>query len=430
MRVLVIAESANPTFVSVPLIGWSISAALRERIDTHLVTHTRNKDAIEAEGWTHNVDFTTINSDRLASPLYQLADKIRGHDNKGWTIVSAANSLSYYYFEYLLWREFGKRIRSGEFDLVHRVTPLTPTSPSLVAAKCRKAGVPFVVGPLNGGLPWPTEFNEARSQEREWLSTVRDVYKLMPGYTATRRDASALIIGSKHTLKEIPDAYKAKCVFMPENGIDVNRFDKPRAASFELPLKLCFVGRLVPYKGADMLLEAIAPLARDGKVTLDIVGDGPQMPVLKQIVEDNGIGNAINFAGWVKHTQVQEHLSNAHVFSFPSIREFGGGVVLEAMALGVVPLIVNYGGPAEVMSPDSGLSVPLGPRHAIVNALQRRITELVDDPSPLAAMSSAARARVKNMFTWQAKAEQVEQVYAWALGRGSKPNFGIAAINA
>ena len=52
----------------------------------------------------------------------------------------------------------------GEFDLIHRVTPLTPTMGSPLAGL---TDVPLLIGPLNGGLPWPKEYPELRRKERE-----------------------------------------------------------------------------------------------------------------------------------------------------------------------------------------------------------------------------------------------------------------------
>ncbi len=62
------------------------------------------------------------------------------------------SSISYYYFEYLVWKKFGGRIRAGEFDLVHRITPVSPTVQSLLVAKCARYRVPMIIGPLNGGV--------------------------------------------------------------------------------------------------------------------------------------------------------------------------------------------------------------------------------------------------------------------------------------
>src|SRR3954465_8979204 len=104
------------------------------------------------------------------------------------------------------------------------------------------------------------------------------------------------------------------------------RFGRARGLRATRPIRAVFIGRLVPYKGADMLLEAAAPLLRSGAMTLDVLGDGPQMPELKQIVERENLDGSVKLAGWVKHEQVQDWLVRADVMTFPSIREFGGGV--------------------------------------------------------------------------------------------------------
>lgn len=424
-RVLVIAEAANPEWVSVPLVGWSHSRALAGVAEVHVVTHVRNAGAFARAGLVEGKDFTAIDSERVAKPLHRASELLRGGSGKGWTMVTAVASISYYYFERLVWKRFGAEIRAGKFDIVHRVTPLSPTTTSLIAGKCRKAGVPFVLGPLNGGVPWPREFDGARRREREWLSYVRDAYKLMPGYASTRRNAAAILAGSKHTLAQVPARYQEKCVYLPENAIDPNRFTLCASGPVSSPLKLAFVGRLVPYKGPDMLLEAIVPLARAGLVRLDVLGDGPLMPELKAIVERENIGDAVTLAGWVEHGQLQHRLVQSDVFAFPSIREFGGGVVLEAMALGLVPVIVNYGGPGELVSPDTGYALPLGTRAQIIASFRETLERLARDPSGVRAMGERGRRDVFERFTWEAKARQVLEVYDWVTGkRTERPRFG------
>ena len=412
-RVLVIAEAANPEWVSVPLVGWSLAHALRAVADVHLVTQIRNREAILRAGLIEGQDFTAIDSEALAKPMYKLAS-LAGQ-GKAWTVRTAVQAISYPYFERLVWQRFGADIKAGRFDLVHRVTPLSPTAQSLIAKRCAAAGVPFLMGPLNGGVPWPPGFDAERRREREWLSYVRGLYKALPGRRATLKHARAIIVGSRHTQSEIPAPYQDKTVYIPENAINPERFNKRAAQDLTPPLRACFIGRLVPYKGPDMLLEAATPLLQDGRLRLDIIGDGPMLETLQAQAAGAGLEQAVTFHGRLPHEAVQDVAVQANVLSFPSIREFGGGVVLEAMALGVVPLIVDYAGPGELVDEAIGIKLPIGSRREIVTHLRAALEALAADPSKLPTLAENGIARVQSHFTWTAKAAQVAQVYRWCL---------------
>ncbi|MEP5152409.1 glycosyltransferase family 4 protein [Planktotalea sp.] len=417
-RVLIIAEAANPEWVSVPLVGWSLATAIANKCDAHIITQIRNRDAFLRAGLTEGVDFTAIDSETFARPLWTIGEKLRMGDGKGWTTVQLINAISYPYFERLIWKQFGPAIKAGDYDVVHRVTPLSPTIGSPLAKKCARAGVPFVLGPLNGGVPWPKGFDAERRREREWLSYLRSAYKAMPGRTATLRHASAILTGSRHTASEIPEKFQDKCVYMPENGIDPTRFPGMAQPEKGGPLRACFIGRMVPYKGPDMLLEAAAPLLESGALEIEMIGDGPMLEPLKA-----AHSKGVHWRGWMAHEDVQSVLKTCDLLSFPSIREFGGGVVLEAMALGVPPLIVDYAGPAELVKSEWGLKVPIGNRDDIVASFRKELDALCKDRSSLATMGVAAKARVESHFTWERKAEQVLQTYQWLSDDAPAPQF-------
>ena len=421
--VLLIAEAANPDWVSVPLVGWSLAEALREVADVHLVTQVRNRDAIAARGWVEGRDFTAIDTEAVTRPIWRATQALRLGQGAAWTLNTAVNSLVYPYFEHLVWRRFGPDLRAGRYDLVHRVTPLTPTALSPIAAKCAAADVPFMLGPLNGGVPWPPGFDAERRREREWLSYVRGAYKLKPGRGRMFRATSAILAGSHHTASEIPTLYKGKTIWLPENAIDPARFNKRAGQDISGPLRACFIGRMVPYKGPDMLLEAAAPLLASGRLLLDMVGDGPMRADLEAQAGALGVSDAVTFHGPVPHERVQDSAVASNLLTFPSIREFGGGVVLEAMALGVVPVIVDYAGPGELVVEGTGYKVPIGPRAQIVEEFGKQLEAIVSNPETLLSVAARAYTRAHEHFTWVAKACQIAEVYDWVLGsRAERPD--------
>lgn len=423
LKVLIIAEAANPEWTSVPLIGWSLSFAIAQEFDAHLVTQIRNKEAIERTGWTEGNEFTAIDSELFSAPLYKMATSIRRGKQLAWTVATAAGSVSYPYFEYLCWRQFKTRLAAGEFDLVHRVTPVSPTAPSYLAKKLKKLGVPFIVGPINGGVAWPKQYMDRMKKEGEWLSKIRWLYKVLPGYRSLRRDASALISGSYATQSELPNSTRGKQFYIPENAIDTQRFPYDGRKTFHKPLRAIFIGRLVPYKGVDIAIDAMIDFLKSGELTFEIYGDGPEKAQIEQQIRDNNVHDSVNLVGFIDHKSLQESIQNAHILVFPSIREFGGGVILEAMALGIVPIVADYAGPGELVKGRYGYKVPLDDRAGLVAGFRETIATILQEPDILIEKSKAARAEVEAKFTWPKKVEQLEQVYRWVLDGGEKPTL-------
>ncbi len=422
-RVLIIAEAANPEWVSVPLIGWSLARALSDVAQVHIVTQIRNRNAFLRAGLVEGQDFTAIDNEALARPLWAIGKVLRMGDGKGWTALQAVSAAAYPAFERKVWRKFGADIRAGHYDVVHRITPLSPTITSPIAAKCAAHNVPFVLGPLNGGVPWPAAFKSEQRREREFLASLRGAYKLLPARRATLKAASAILTGSLHTASEIPAAFKNKVIHLPENAIDPARFTK--TAAHNAPrLRVAFVGRMVPYKGPDMLIKAALPLLESGKIELDMIGDGPMLAALKAEFSHQISKDHLRFHGWLAHEQVQDVLARATLMALPSVREFGGGVVLEAMALGVAPIVVDYAGPGELVRDGLGFKVALSDRAGIIADFRAELTRLTNKPELLRTTGAKGRAHVQEFFTWQAKAHQIAQIYDWVRGRSAqKPEF-------
>ncbi len=428
-RVLIIAEAANPSLTSAALVGWACARAVAAETEAHIVTEWRNRDDFLRAGLVEGKDFTAINNRRLQHLSWSMTNKLSGKGSFSWSLYAMLSNLAYPWFERKLWKAFGPRLRAGEFDVVHRILPLSPTTPSWIAPKLKKIGVPFVLGPLNGGVPWPKGFQEIRRNERDAAGMLRRLYTLTPGLRASRECASAILAASRTTFKEMPASVQNRCVFIPENAIDPARFPlsarEMPAPQADEPLRLSFVGRLVALKGVDMLLEAAAPLLRTGAATLDIIGDGPERARLQAMIERERLTTSVRMEGWIEHASLGPRLRQSDLFVFPSIREFGGGALLEAMALGVPPVVLDHGGPPELVPPGTGFVLPMTNRGDIVTRLRGLITTLAADRQTLAETGMRAQQHVRRFYTWEAKAKQIVEVYQWILGRRpTKPDWG------
>jgi glycogen(starch) synthase len=414
LRILLIAELCHPYWASVPLEAYSLAKALSQRddLDVTLVSQVRSRQALESDPIAEDVVLHLIDNEFIARPLYRVGELLRWGSQLSWTTAIAASWPAYVIFEKLVHRRFGGDLRAHSFDLVHRLSPISPTMGGPLA---KLSNVPMLMGPLNGGLPWPAEYPELRKQEREWLARVRGLYRWLPYYRSTYRHVRGVIAGSLHTAREIPMWFRGRRYYVPENGLDPERIAlssgwKPPAPGKRF--RFVTLGRLVPYKGMDLIIGAMARskiLQRDAE--LQVIGDGPYRTTLETQVSEHGLSSIVTFAGWVEHTKLQDHLHQAHAFVFPSLREFGGGVVVEAMASGLPPIVVDYGGPGELVTDQCGIRLPMSPREQLVEQLSESMESLLRDPEWCQRMSLEGIDRVRCNFTWPQKAAQIVDIY-------------------
>lgn len=410
-RVLVIAELCNPSWTSVPLVGYNFARALAERPDLRVtvVTHVRNRPALTDDPLSSLANVEYLDTEWIAKPLHRLSRWLRGGDKLAWTIDTALMWPSYIAFEHGVHHRFAGLLARGEFDLIHRVTPLTPTIGSPLAGM---TDVPMLIGPLNGGLPWPKEYPDLRAREKEWLVPLRKAYRALPWHSSTYRKAAGVIAGSRHTTGEVPASFRGRRFYLPENGIDPARF--PVADEWPEPtgrFRFITIGRLVPYKGTDMTLEAMRGSPELANCELTVVGDGPERERLERLAQEHGLADRVRFAGWLKQEEIAAELRAAQAFVFPSLREFGGGVVLEAMAAGLPSVIVDYGGPAELVTAESGILLPMVRREELIPKLRAAMADLAGDPARCRRLGRAAARRVRDEFVWSAKAARLVEMY-------------------
>jgi glycosyltransferase involved in cell wall biosynthesis len=106
---------------------------------------------------------------------------------------------------------------------------------------------------------------------------------------------------------------------------------------------------------------------------------------------------------------------------FPSLREFGGGVVFEALSLGVVPVVVKFGGPGDIVTPDVGFRLPLIDERTLIEELGAVLARLVEDDDHVDLLRRRGIAYAREKLTWDGKALAVSEVLQWVVGRRSKP---------
>jgi rhamnosyl/mannosyltransferase len=177
------------------------------------------------------------------------------------------------------------------------------------------------------------------------------------------------------------------------------------------PRHIVSLGRLVGYKGYDVLLRAMREI--DGHAT--IIGEGPLLAELQQMATEFGVADRVHFAGRLERSEIRRLFHAAQVFAFPSvtIAEAFGIVQVEAMAAGLP--IVNTSLPTTVplvaRHEQEALTVTPGDAGALAAALNR----ILGDPALAQRLGAAGKARARNEFDQSVFRTRMEAVYADAL---------------
>jgi len=200
-------------------------------------------------------------------------------------------------------------------------------------------------------------------------------------------------------------------------GVDPGITKRVAAERDPLSPRILFVGRLVPRKGADLLLSSFQRLRqRFPALRLDIVGEGPEAGGLRALAERNSLGDSVTFHGALYGEELWEKYARASLFVMPSRNsaddiEGFGTVFLEAGVFGVPSVGTKVGGiPEAIVDGVTGRLV----ESDNVDQLTAAIQDLLGKPAEIERMGINARRRALE-FSWNASTDELLH----ALGRSS-----------
>jgi glycosyltransferase involved in cell wall biosynthesis len=169
-----------------------------------------------------------------------------------------------------------------------------------------------------------------------------------------------------------------------------------------------FVGELRHLKGVDVMLEALAAIARPCPPTACVVGAGPEMEAFKALAARLDLGGRVRFHGALP---AREAFGLGRCLVVPSRAESFPYVVLEAAAGGLPMIATRVGGVPEIFEPLADRLVPPG----VSASLRHRMELFLNDPEPFRNDATALRAGVRQRFTVQAMTDGVLGLYRLGL---------------
>jgi glycosyltransferase involved in cell wall biosynthesis len=316
-------------------------------------------------------------------------------------------------------------------------SPLAPSFPLRLAQRARKASLvalhhPFPLNDIGVAISLPEHAALVVHWHTKIVGKRPFAAALAPVLAHTLARAQRIVVSHPALIKNSPFLLRHadKCTIIPF-GIHVDYWgeldDSQRRKATELraryPRLVLATGRLVPYKGFHVLIDAL----RQVDATVMIVGEGPLEHDLLQTAQRLGVGERFALAGGLSRDDLKVYLHAARMFVLPSVSEAEafGIVQLEAMASGlpVINTDLPTGVPDVARNEREGLTVPPGDPAALAAA----INQLLDDEGLARKLGAAGRNRVAAKYRAEVFVRRIEDVYEAAIAE-RRNAVGMASL--
>lgn len=397
MKILLSAFAYSPILGSECGVGWHWARVLAQHHDVTVLTHAWFRPDVEQA--------------LARSPQPRLKVVYFGVDPLVGTF-KRAHLDSQLYYVWWQWKvvAFAKALHARErFDVVHHLTWGSLRYPSWLGSLNAR----FIVGPLGGGERAPMRFFAGLPIKERLKEVLRDVvlfsFKVDPITQAALSKADRIFSRTQDTARFLPAHLGRKTTVAHEIGAPevVDRPSRPPGKT----TTFLFAGRLIPFKGLHLALDAIAEAVRLGAdVRLVAVGDGPLREFLLARASSYGLGERFDLRPRIPQADLMNLYLESDAFLFPSLHDSGGTVVLEALSRGLPVICLDLGGPACFVNPDCGLVVETQGKSqsALTKALAQAVmAHASKSPEERRAMGDAAAAQARRL-TWD---RQVAAVY-------------------
>ncbi len=352
-RIVAYAYSSTPGGGSEHAVGWTWARLLAGLAEVWVITLPIDGDRADFERRLGLVpERARLHFVEVDAPRWLLRLPFFGH-------VGRFHRLKYFAWQFAALGVARRLHRQQPFDVAWHLTWANAWLGSTAAL----LGVPFVFGPVGGGVepPWRlARFLGVRGVALELQRTTVRWFarRLNPLALISWRRAGLVLVQNPETMLWLPRRYRGKYVLFPNAVLE--EVPAPRADRRAPGTTALYAGRLVPLKGLSLALEAIAKLP---EWRLLILGDGPDEGRLRGMAASLEIAERVDFRGMQTRAETMRVMrEEADVLVFPSFHDEGSLAVAEAVATGLPVVCLDRGGPPIL----GGIAVPIGsPRQTV-----------------------------------------------------------------
>jgi len=406
-RALISAYACNPiptedAYPGEAILGWNLTKQLSRFYDLTVLTRTYNRKDLENEVKTGGIANTRFVYLTLPPSWERIKRSFLGFS-----------------FYYLLWQVkayfIARRLQKGQdFDVFHHITFNNDWMPSFIGAFIK---IPFIWGPMGGGQKIPrclktelrrkTRLNERLRLWGQWF--FRHSYFRLRGM----KKAKAVLVCNKDTRRIIP-ARPERVHFFPVNGIALSEI--PQIPLVEKKpdglFRVIYAGRLDPIKGLGLGIKAFDFFLKScPEASFELIGIGPELKLLGQLIAHKKLQDKVFITPWLDRRNLMKKISESDALLFPSFRDGGGAVIVEAMALGKPVIGLDIGGPGYHIQPEWGIKILPRSYDKVIADMAQALETLCRDQGLRERLGKAAQKRAGEFYAWDKLGDQLHDIY-------------------
>lgn len=403
MRILLTAINCKPNSGSEEALGWSNLIGYAELgYEITMITASYNRRDCEA-----NEQFKDYSS-RIRMIYIKYPEFL-----KGWKESRLRSNIWNAYFQKKAYKVALELIKEGnDYAYCRHVSWASLIQKTYMY----KLPIPFIFGPVGGGEIKPHNIEAQYTIKETIKEKIREIiifYSTHRPYWYDMLNKTKLVlVTTEETGALIPLKYKKKVVVQQGISIPKNEIKNKEHSSNTDKFKIIMSGRMLPWKGFDLGIEAICGLLNRGyDLSLEIYGGGAEQKV-QQLKNKSGqwLNTHIVFHGNVPKNKMLEAYESGSCLLNTSYHDSGCYVVLEAMAHELPVICVNTGGPKVLTDKYSAIRIEPNKRTVMVYEIEKAIELLLNDPEKCRTFGVCARKRVENFWETKASMSCIEKI--------------------
>jgi glycosyltransferase involved in cell wall biosynthesis len=398
IKIFVSAYACEPGLGSEIGVGWHWVLEMSKHFDLWVLTRRSNQSSVET--WIkQNPSFSSINFIYFDLPYYLRFWK------KGMRGVRT-------YYNIWQWSANSivkKTMLQNDIEIFHHLT----YGNALWSVSKYGQKQFFVWGPTGGVETVPSEFSKHynfKGKIVEWLRRmVANSLKYNAGFQSRCKNANLILCKTEILKKNIPSKCQHKATLFTDvaaTPIEVKTVETKKQSDI---VNYIIVGKLDPWRGFDLLIEAFAMAVKDNPdLHLSILGKGADGYRLQAMIKESNLAQHISMLGKVSMEGYYEKMQESDVVVNTSLKEGAVTTAFDSMSLGLPLICVDTLGYTRYFTDEYAFIIPIQKRDKLILDLKVAILKLAD--KKLREQMGSGSKKAGQRFTWQARGSEIHKV--------------------